>query len=449
MTNSSNRNVVNLSSHTPRYQRTRSPQYEKFPETGLHDKEAHENKPGVTVKDGKKDSGLRDNQRIIVEHFDQELGWHRRPSSRAQEVRLSAELKIGNEREAKGTPMPRELLAKLARIKRPATTLPVAHVVGMERTTNNTPLIVDQHDIGPLTGASAQQAFCGEQPIPSPPRASNADEGGPAPKDSRIEETMISQPGSDQAKAQAAHGIVSQEGKSVLPLVNFQSESKAQQTMRVGPKDGTENDSYLGLPIRGGWGTRASTPAFQPARRSPFIEPKPLFIHQIPRTYTPQEYYIQYRSQSGNFFNPATLNFDSNLRVEDPPYKLSANQGVETFQHEETYDHHQEPLAYQADELAQEQGDYEHQLYNYTYEEDEENSPAYAHETQMWGHEEGYADEVENFEMPLEQGLIHQYEDLPSEEVFVSTEELEQNHNHPVDGGSYPAKGFWKSCRLY
>ncbi|TVY12700.1 hypothetical protein LARI1_G009340 [Lachnellula arida] len=460
VTSSYNRNAGNIPSHTHRYQRMRSPQYEIIPETGLHDKETHEDRPGVIFNDGKEDSAMHVNQRIIVEHFDPKLGWHRRPGSRAQEERLSAELRRGNEREAKSTPVTREQLAQLARIKRPATTLPVVHSAELERSKKNTLLVVNQHNIGPSAGASsdkqaAQEAFCGEQPIPSPPRVSNTDEGEPASKDARIEETMISQPESNQPNTQFAQDIVSKEGKYVPPLANFQSESKAQQTMGVRPKeifDRTGNDSYLGLPVRGGWSTRTSTPAFQPARQSPFIGPEPLFIHHVQKTHRPREDYIQYGSQleNGNFFNPTASNFDSNLRVEDPPYKLLANQGAETFQqHEETYDHPRELLAYQEIEPIQEQGDYDHQLYNYTYEEVEENSPAYAHETQMWGYEEGHVDGVENFEMPTEQELMYQYEDVPSEEAFVSTEGPEQNYNNPVDDGSYPAQVFWKSCRLY
>ncbi|TVY36478.1 hypothetical protein LOCC1_G005395 [Lachnellula occidentalis] len=454
MTRSSNRDAGNIPSHTQRYQRTRSPQNAKTPETGPHDKRPHEYRPGVTINDGKKDSAMRDNQRIIVEHFDSELGWHRRPSSRLQEERLSAELKKENEREAKSTPITREQFAKLARIKRPATTLPIVHLPELERSKKNTPLVVDQPDKGPSTGASAEKAFCEEQPIPTPPRELNTDEGGPASKVSRLEGTMIPQPRSNQPNVRFAQGVDPKEGEPVPPLVNSQNQSRAQQTMGASPKeifDIKDRDPYLGLPVRGGWSTRTSTPAFQPVRQSPFVVPEPLFIHQVPKTHTPREDYIQYgsRLESGNFFNPAASDFDSNLRVGDPPYKLSANQGAEIFQHEEAYNHAHEPLAYQGIELVQEQDDYEHQLYNYTHEEVEENSPAYTHETQMWGHEEGYVDEVENFDMPIEQGLIHQYKDVPSEEVFVSTEGLEQNYNNSVDDGSYAARGFWKSCRLY
>lgn len=460
VTGSYNRNAGNIPSHTHRYQRARSPQSEKIAETRLHDKETHEDRAGVTVNDGKKDSAIGGNQRIIVEHFDPELGWHRRPSSRAQEEHLSAELKRENEREAKSTPVTREQLAQLARIKRPTTTLPVVHSAELERSKQNTLLVVNQHNIGPSTGASSdkqatQEAFCEEQPIPSPLRVSNTDEGERASKDARIEETMISQPESNQPNTQFAQGIVSKEGKYVPPLTNFQRESKAQQTMGVRPKemfDRTGNDSYLGLPVRGGWSTRASTPAFQSVRQSPFIGPEPLFIHHVPKTHTPREDYRQYGSQleSGNSFNPTASNFDSNLRVEDPLYKLSPNQGAETFQQqEETYGHPHELQAYQEIELIQEQGDYDHRLYNHTYEEVEENSPAYAHETHIWGREEGYVDGAENFEVPIEQELMYQYEDVPSEEAFVSTEGPEHNYNNPVDDGSYPAQGFWRSCRLY
>ena len=467
VTSSSNKYAGSLPSH--RYQRTRSPRYEKIAETVYHNGETHEDGSGVAIMDGKKDAAMSGNQRIIVKHFDRELGWHRLPSSRAQKERHSADLRRGNEREAKSTPVNREQLAKLARIKRPATTLAVARSAGQENSKKNTPLVVDQQHMGPSAGASgdkqaAQRAFGGEQPISSSSGARNADEGEPALKDPQIEETVVTQPRFKQQQVEHgypnvrfAEDMIAKEGFFVPSLVNPQSESKTQATMGVNPKETfyrTEIGSCLGLPVRGGWSTRASTPTFQPARRSPFIEPEPLFIHQVQRTLTPREDYLQYENQlkGGGFLNPAASNFESNLRFEDLPHDLPAYQGTEPFQQEETYDHPHDLLAYQENDFIQEQGDYDHQLYNYTYEEVEENSTAYAHETQIWEHEEGYVDEVENFEAHSGQDHLYRYEtfeDVPGEEVFEPTEGPEQSYGNHADDGSYPTQGFWKSRHLY
>jgi hypothetical protein len=470
VTSSNNRYAGSLPSH--RHQRTTSPQYENIAETRRRNEETQEDGSGVAVKDEKKGPAVSGDMRIIIEHFDPEIGWHQRPSSKAQRERHSAELKRGTEREAKSTPVNREQLAKLARIKRPATTLPVTRSTGQENSQKNSTLVVDPQNMGPSIGASGgkqapQQPLGGGQPISCPHGAPKSDEGGSSLKDPQVGEMLTSQPGfasqqveHDCPNVRFADDRVVNEGTFVPSLVNPQSESRAQATMGVTPKetfDMTDNRSYFGLPVRGGWITRAPTPTIRPARPSSFIDPEPLFVHQLQRIHTPEEGYLRYENhhRGEDFLNPAASNFESNLHVDDfthdfPAYREETDLG----QQEEIYNHPHDLLAYQEKHLVQEQDAYEHQPYNHNYEEVEENETACAPETQMWKHEEGYVDELENFETHSGQGQepLYQYEtfeDVPGEEVLVPTEGPEQNYDNHADEGSHPVQGFWRSRRLY
>jgi len=468
VTRSSNRCAGSLPSH--QHQRTGSPQYGQIIKTTGHNEDTHKDGSGVVLKARKINPTLGGNTRIIIEQFDPELGWHQRPSSRVQKEHHSAELKSGTEREAKSTPINRKQLAKLAHIKRPATTLPISRSTGQEQSKRNSSLVVDPQDMGSSAQPSgdkqaAQQAFGEREHISSPPGAPKADEGGSPSRNPQNEGILTSQPGYtkqqveyDDPNVRFPEDRIVKEGIFVPSLVNPKSEARAQGTMRVIPEvnfDRTGNGSYLGLPIRGGWSTRALTPTIQPPRPSPFIEPGPLFTHQVQRRHTPKQGYLQFENQlrGGDSPNPAASDFESNSPVDDLAHDFSAYQETDHVQ-QDTYNHPPSLLAYQQNDLVQEQAAYDHQPYYHNYEEVEENKTAHARQSQMWEHEEVYIDELKDFEIQSRQEQDPSYwyetiEDVPGEERFVPTEGPKQNYDNYADEGNHRIQGFWKSRRLY
>lgn len=67
--------------------------------------------------------------RIIIDHYDPSLGWHQQQDlGRLERTSAAPAMDVESLRESKSTPLSREQIAKNARVKRPATTLPVTRL---------------------------------------------------------------------------------------------------------------------------------------------------------------------------------------------------------------------------------------------------------------------------------------------------------------------------------
>lgn len=459
VTRSSKENTASLPRH--KYQETRNPQEETYADLGRYAEENHVIESGVTLKDRKANSAMNGKKRIIIEHFDSELGWHQRPSSRAQIERDLAEVMEETRRAANSTPITREQLAKLARVKRPATTLRAARLIGEESVKRNSPLIVAPEEVGlsvAVPGEKQSQRTLGETPpTQALPGASNADESRSTSRKAHGEELQTFRPKSTQQVDERDSAIQFAENKvaeecSIPPSVKPRSDSsiQASKTEITGEAYGRfDNNSYLGLPIRGGWNQRVPTLSIQPVGRLP-IEVEPLFIHQVQGRHTPGIDHLMYENQptDNGFLDIAHTDVESNLYLENPPTSMSAYQHIGIAQ--DSYD---QLLGLQENDLIQ-----PHDTYNpHFYEESKENMTGYAHETQPLQAEEADVSGLENFETESRQRQDPLYQHETFEEIPAAGQRdlvrierpAELTYNAFGDESSHPLQGFWKARRQY
>jgi hypothetical protein len=437
---------------TRRHHRRRIPEQKNSDNTGHHD-DFHKYVSGMAFKDRKAETATRGDQRIIIEHFDPELGWHQRPLSRAQEGRSFPEVpRTESERAAKSTSINREQLAKQARIKRPATTLPITRSMEQgnfdkdrfirvaPQNMNAPPKASEDNQVGPETSAAEQPKLASMIPQTSNGKstmtASREEERVTADQD--FTEQKVD---NDYHNVQYPEERLSKEEDVLKHLTNLESESRVQGPREVNRQDTLirpNNGSYLGLPVRGGWNIRAPTPVYQPARvspRLPHIKLEPLFIHQVQRRQASEEEHIEHESQTkgGASLDLAASEFASNLPAEDLSHNLSSYSEVD-FTRKENF--------------------HNDQLYNHNFEP--ESLTAYAHDTLMWEPEPEYLDGgLEDLKMPIgeDQQPWHHYEPfegMPAEQLYVPTEDLVgQSYVNYGDEDSHLVQGFWKPQRQY
>lgn len=405
----------------------------------------HEYVSGMAFKNRKTELAKRGDRRIIIQHFDPDLGWHQRPVSTTQKGRCSPGVPRVDSERAESIPFNREQLAKLARIKRPVTTLPITRSIVKSNAdkdlpggvtslnTKNPPKVPAGTPADPET--SGAELLNSASVVPQ----NNSDESG---KTVSREEEMVT----------AEHGFINQtsdsdyaqewdlkEETSLRFLTNPEIDFRGQASVEVkqqGNLNGTKNSLYLGLPIRGGWNPRASESAFQPAKASPQPELQPLFLNQVQRRQALEQEHVEHEIQvrGGNALNLMASDFTSNLPVEDLSDNLLAHQEIDAT-HEEVF--------------------YNDLLYNYNYEQ-EENLITDAHETYVWKTEEEYIDAgLGDWEMPIgeDEQAGQRYEtfrDIPVEQLSVPVEEPNgECFASYGDGDSHPIQGFWKPHRQY
>ncbi|TVY59073.1 hypothetical protein LSUE1_G009563 [Lachnellula suecica] len=434
----------------PSYQhpRMKNTQYENNANVEDHNEESAKFTSSVAGKDKMSQPAISGDRRIVIEHFNSELGWHQRPSSRAQ-ARHSpnhlVDLRGERDRTARSTPINREQLAKLARIKRPATTLPVSRLREKKNSDKDNHISVGPQGIEDFVEVSEERQTASKtvgegKPVSAPPIVTQPNEDTSTSIDTQDEAKLDSQPVLTKEPfardTKFPENGSSGKGNFVPFLANPQNEPRA--FMAANPQETfnrTESGSYLGLPMRGGWSTQGPIPTLQPIRSSAFIDPQPVFLRQVQRRHAPEEEYVPYATEpiNGHWFQPEAPNLEGTPFADNhPPDLLNYQEGVET-----------------------EEGAYNDQVYPTDYEQVDD-FQTYAHEASGWEPDQEFVESgLEDFEIPLGETpeTWHRYrafEDLPAEQDYMLMEEpVAHGHQTYDDNDTHPIQRFWRPHRQY
>lgn len=254
---------------------------------------------------GMNDPATRQVGQVIAEHYDPSIGWHRQQDlDRVEKSSAAPPLDVESLRESKSTPMTREQIVKNARVKRPATTIPV-ETVSEEQSLHNG-----------KNALPSQQAVSGENagnggrintaPIeyvlqPASVNASGTAVRGESLYQPSLENFKVMNRGNDAHESYKIENNLTRRDfqPTFSPpqfgrwLVGLSRERMAFPISRNdSPRLGsTELDtaSIAGLPARGP--SRSSFGQAPPRRpRLPTdVEPAPLYLNQIRRQFLPEQ----------------------------------------------------------------------------------------------------------------------------------------------------------------
>lgn len=252
----------------------------------------------------REDSVTRKSSEIVVEHFDPELGWQQQQDPRRLEKTKDApSLDIPQHRGSKSTPTTREEIAKHARVKRPATALPVTRAPEEPNIHggNNTGATVKQHVSEENTGSSHHANVTRAEKVRPPvsPKAPETSTTDVSPTLNSLDDARNTQSGGDTQVnlSKNIHGqspdgygqMQPQFGLRLNGVVGGESVvlTKRHYTRKLGSTR-HKPTSLITLPVRGlSRGTFA-----QPTRvlhLPPVAGPEPLYYDQIQWQYVPEE----------------------------------------------------------------------------------------------------------------------------------------------------------------
>ncbi|CAL3962303.1 unnamed protein product [Diplocarpon coronariae] len=293
-------------------------------------------------------------QRIVVEHFNPQLGWHEEPNAIYRNQQTSA---VAMRKEITGdcgsTPLSRDEIAKHARIKLPkrsSTTIPLVNdeagesrkVIGpgifnsrtLQTPINDDSQVIEEHlenAIGWTQSAAPLLRFTRVQSDPSDPKQCNTEQEIPARRvveekplasvsDSGMPSEWSEQPRFDAIIADKQHSS----GPRLLhPHVRFQLSEET--SLGGGPEN--ESEAY-GMPyISDSWiGDVRPWVTVKPSRISPVSEVKPFFIHQLQQNLQYCSSYPYQESNRGVAGTPLeqmdteTFPHDEDCQVDDIQY---------------------------------------------------------------------------------------------------------------------------------
>lgn len=243
----------------------------------------------------REDPATKGRSRIIVERYDPELGWHQQQDqTRPEEKTATPSMDTAPLRGSNNAPKTREEIAKLARVKRPATTLPITRVPEQPRihSGNNTGVPIKGPISNVNTGISTTWII--EKPLPGSPKAP---------------ETLIAGISPAQNSLNGVQGMLA--GRGLLPdfLNNYNQSLESHPQVSMKPQfkrdlntgvDGkhavltSQSESTrleptiaTGFPVRGPMRSSFGQPSR--THSAPVVGPGPLYFNQIQRQFAAEE----------------------------------------------------------------------------------------------------------------------------------------------------------------
>jgi hypothetical protein len=264
----------------------------------LEEAEAANTKDGMIQPDaGIEEGRAMKRKRVVVEYFDLVSGWHERPMLSGNIKAISALATKGDvPHQSESTPMSREELAKIARIKRPSTTRPLEQMSLIRE--------------GPMVRSSSDHRV-GQEPNQQTLASDMVDvilaprpDGFKEELENNAAVTVLPSDPSQPGALLSHHHRVDDQPASDLARTGKELLAAPHLSRMINPELGHEelfelqngivtlhrnNSSYIGLPVRGFSTGQGPLQTAYHGSPSPVADPKPNFIHQLQRQSAPYQ----------------------------------------------------------------------------------------------------------------------------------------------------------------